>query len=122
MRRHKMVLEVDFLVADEDDVESCAEAVADEIVGIDGNNDAGALVMDVRIVSFDKEPLPQTKEEIAENKADEEAELARVAEVNAFIERRTLGVQIVVEDQLGNGISRRAARRPIVSNLGARRT
>lgn len=103
MRRHQMVLEVEFFVNDGEDVGILADEVAKRIFEeIDAGHDSGACVADVRIVSFDKEPLPQTEDEIAEDLADVEEEAARVAEVDAFIGRTPLQSPIVVEDLLGN--------------------
>lgn len=103
MRRHQMVLEVEFFVNDGEDVEMLANEVAKRVFDeIDAGHGSGACVADVRLISFDKEPLPQTEDEIAEDLAEAEEEAARVAEVDAFIGRTPLQSPIVVEDLRGN--------------------
>lgn len=99
MRRHKMVIEAEFYVDNGEDVETEAnQVVADVLSIIDASGDSSSCVVAARIISFDEEPLPQTEKEIAEDKAEAEAEVVRVAEVDAFIKktplRSPIGLQI----------------------------
>jgi len=92
MRRHKMVLEVEFLVGASEDVKTAAKAVAESIYEhVDAGDDSLACVVGVpRIVSFNKRPLPQTKQEIKEDRAEAKAEAKQKAAIAKFIKETPL--------------------------------
>lgn len=91
MRRHQMILEVEFFVNDEEDVEALANDLVERIFDeIKPSSKSGTSVADARLVSFDKEPLPQTEEDLADDKAAAEEEAARVVEIDTFLKRTAL--------------------------------
>jgi len=101
MKKHKVVLELEVYVEDDEslgDAEACAEDVAACIREYIGHGASGdPRVGDIRIVSVDKEPLPPTEEELAEEQAEEHRVAAETARVDEFLAKTALGTFVVVD-------------------------